>query len=251
MYDPAIGRWHVIDAMAEAHTETNPYHYCFNNPILFVDPLGLDTAIYYFDQANRPQDNGTAGTSYTADIVIIDDEDGSVIEIFWGSGSTYDNSKSNSNNESKWKTINEGTFDYSNKFGHSKGSKKGLNIGVDGVDTPEDRIVPATKNGKQTTLDGGNMHEGASNNGNASSRGSHGCLTHDPAIDNSYMNLFDWSGSYNGYTGNTGNSKGSVGIYRGAPHKSEQNNGKNDLSEMWYFRPKPYTAVQDNTRLVK
>jgi RHS repeat-associated protein len=42
-YDPQIGRWHVADAMAEAHFDSNPYHYCFSNPILFIDPIGLDT----------------------------------------------------------------------------------------------------------------------------------------------------------------------------------------------------------------
>lgn len=42
-YDPAIGRWHVIDAMTEKHYEMTPYHYCFNNPMLYIDVMGLDT----------------------------------------------------------------------------------------------------------------------------------------------------------------------------------------------------------------
>lgn len=28
-YDPALGRWHVPDPMAEFHHESNPYHYTF------------------------------------------------------------------------------------------------------------------------------------------------------------------------------------------------------------------------------
>jgi hypothetical protein len=43
MYDPQLGRYHVTDPLAEWHFNYNPYHYCFNNPINFIDPFGLDT----------------------------------------------------------------------------------------------------------------------------------------------------------------------------------------------------------------
>ena len=40
-YDPAIGRWLQVDPLAELAPELNPYRMGFNNPISYVDPLGL------------------------------------------------------------------------------------------------------------------------------------------------------------------------------------------------------------------
>jgi RHS repeat-associated protein len=43
MYDPALGRWHVPDPLAEYHYNMSPFNYCMNNPIRYIDPFGLDT----------------------------------------------------------------------------------------------------------------------------------------------------------------------------------------------------------------
>ncbi len=47
MYDPAVGRWNGVDALADSFPTWSPYNYAVNNPVLVTDPDGNDTLVMH------------------------------------------------------------------------------------------------------------------------------------------------------------------------------------------------------------
>jgi hypothetical protein len=197
-----------------------------------VELEGLEK-VYVFDQAQRPPDNGVAGTSYTAEVYVVNEQNGSVNGPY--EGSSYPNSISSSNNATSYNTLKTGEHLFNNESGHLGSSKQGLNI----VNANGERKASGTDpSGNDVTMTLVNFHVGTSDNGGPQSRGSAGCLTISPADGNGFMSNFDWSGSKTvvnsqgqqvTYSGTTGVSTGSITVHRGDTQASKLDKLKIEL----------------------
>ncbi len=77
-YDPALGKFNVIDALADNFVETSPYQYGYNNPLSYVDPTGLfSTEVVENDDGTHTVVGGDANDGDNNIYVVTQNKDGS------------------------------------------------------------------------------------------------------------------------------------------------------------------------------
>ena len=65
-YDAQLARFHTIDPLSESYSYQSPFAYAANNPISYIDWMGMNASPYYDEQGNflGVDEKGFAGEIY-------------------------------------------------------------------------------------------------------------------------------------------------------------------------------------------
>ncbi len=80
-YDPVIGRFLSVDPLSRKYLSQTPYHYVFNNPLIFVDPSGMSVEEINSGEAGSYIETNDASQIKGGDYVFIGNGAGNITHV--------------------------------------------------------------------------------------------------------------------------------------------------------------------------
>jgi len=135
-YDPALARFHIVDPMSEEpyNIVLTPYHYCNNNPILFIDINGEDwyvndtTGSLHWYNGKYDDDDIPEGYSYLGTDDYFDDGSADYLMDFINMQTQWDDEKGEFVTVDKFDLNTEESLKFADKYGYKLAPAEVLSI---------------------------------------------------------------------------------------------------------------------------